>query len=80
MEAARLTPTSSSLQPFEIILITNVAVHEKIKTIANGQTQLTGCSHLLVFATWANYTAGRINMMFDLTNAERGGKSETSAK
>ena len=80
MEAARLTPTSSSLQPFEIILITNVAVHEKIKTIANGQTQLTGCSHLLVFATWANYTAGHINMMFDLTNAERGGKSETSAK
>jgi nitroreductase len=31
---------------------------------------------LLVFAAWDDYTPERINMMFDLTNEERGSKSE----
>ena len=72
LEAARLAPTSSGLQPFEIIVISNKAVREKIKPIAWNQEQITDGSHLLVFAAWDNYTADRINMMFDLTNAERG--------
>jgi nitroreductase/dihydropteridine reductase len=37
---------------------------------------VTDCSHLLVFAAWDNYTAERINMMFDLTNEIRGFKNE----
>ena len=73
IEAARLAPTSSGLQPFEIIVVTNSAVREQLKTAARGQAQITDGSHLLVFAAWDNYTAERINMMFDLTNAERGG-------
>lgn len=76
LEAARLAPTSSGLQPFEIIVVTNKAVREQIKPKAWGQAQVTDCSHLLVFAAWDNYTADRINMMFDLTNAERGGTNE----
>ncbi len=76
LEAARLAPTSSGLQPYEIFVVTNADVREKIKPIAWGQGQITDCSHLLVFAAWDDYTAERINMMFDLTNAERGIKSE----
>ena len=76
IEAARLAPTSSGLQPFEIIVVTNSAVREQLKTAARGQAQITDGSHLLVFAAWDNYTAERINMMFDLTNAERGGTNE----
>jgi nitroreductase len=76
LEAARLAPTSSGLQPFEIIVVTNAAVREKIKSIAWNQAQITDCSHLLVFAAWDDYTAERINMMFDLTNDERGFKNE----
>ena len=76
VEAARLAPTSSGLQPFEIIVVTNPAVREQIKPKAWGQAQITDGSHLLVFAAWDNYTAERINMMFDLTNAERGGTNE----
>jgi len=72
LEAARLAPTSSGLQPFEIIVVTNREIREKIKPIAWNQTQVTDCSHLLVFAAWDNYTTERINMMFDLTNRERG--------
>jgi nitroreductase len=76
VEAARLAPTSSGLQPFEIIVVTNPAVREQIKPKAWGQAQITDGSHLLVFAAWDNYTAERINMMFDLTNAQRGGTNE----
>ena len=76
LEAVRLAPTSSGLQPFEIVVVTNKEVREKIKPIAWGQGQITDCSHLLVFAAWDDYTPERINMMFDLTNAERSFKSE----
>jgi len=76
LEAARLAPTSSGLQPFEIIVITNPELREKIKAIAWNQSQITDGSHLLVFAVWDNYTDDRINMMFDLANQERGSTNE----
>ncbi|KRB37524.1 NAD(P)H-dependent oxidoreductase [Acidovorax sp. Root70] len=76
LEAARLAPTSSGLQPFEIIVVTDPAVRAKIQPIAWNQAQITDGSHLLVFAAWDNYTADRINMMFDMTNDQRGFKNE----
>jgi nitroreductase/dihydropteridine reductase len=76
VEAVRLTATSSGLQPYELFVISNKDVREKIKPVAWNQGQITDCSHLLVFAAWDNYTAERINMMFDLTNEERGFKNE----
>jgi nitroreductase / dihydropteridine reductase len=76
LEATRLAPTSSGLQPYEVILVTNPDVREKIKAVAWNQAQITDGSHLLVFAAWDTYTAERINAMFDLVNAERGFTSE----
>jgi len=72
LEAARLAPSSSGLQPFEIIVISNKELLEKVKGVANGQTQITDCSHLLVFVAWDTYTEARINEVFKRTNAERG--------
>jgi len=71
LEAIRLTASSSGLQPYEILVITNKDIREKIKPIANNQSQITDCSHLLVFAAWDDYTADRINAAFDLTNEIR---------
>ncbi|MDO7173533.1 NAD(P)H-dependent oxidoreductase [Mariniflexile sp. AS56] len=76
LEAARLAPTSSGLQPFEIFVIKNQEVKEKIRPVAWNQSVITDCSHLLVFAAWDTYTAERINYMFDLTNDIRGFKNE----
>jgi len=76
IEAASLAPTSSGLQPFEIFVITNPEIKEKIRPIAWNQSVITDCSHLLVFAAWDTYTAERINKMFDLTNSIRGTKNE----
>jgi nitroreductase / dihydropteridine reductase len=76
LEAARLAPTSSGLQPFEIIVVTNPEVRVQLQAKANNQAQITEGSHLLVFAAWDNYTAERINHHFDMTNAQRGGTNE----
>ena len=76
LEAARLAPTSSGLQPFEVIVITNQELKDNIKTIAHNQSMVADCSHLLIFAAWDNYTAERINKMFDLANEVRGFISE----
>ncbi|WP_316793428.1 NAD(P)H-dependent oxidoreductase [Pedobacter frigoris] len=72
LAAARLAPTSSGLQPFKIIVVTNPELKEKIKAVSFGQSQITDCSHLLIFAAWDNYTEERIKGVFSRTNAERG--------
>jgi nitroreductase/dihydropteridine reductase len=76
LEAISLAPTSSGLQPFEVMVITSQELKEKIKPVAWGQSVITDCSHLLVFAAWDTYTADRINKMFDLTNEVRNMKNE----
>lgn len=76
LEAISLAPTSSGLQPFEVYVVTNQAIKEKIQPIAYNQSVITECSHLLVFAAWDTYTPERINKQFDLTNEVRGFKNE----
>ncbi|MEP1382228.1 MAG: NAD(P)H-dependent oxidoreductase [Paraglaciecola sp.] len=76
LEAIRLTATSSGLQPYEVIVVTNPDVRAEIVPHAWNQAQITDGSHLLVFAAWDNYTVERINHMFDLVNEQRGFKNE----
>lgn len=76
VEAVRLAPTSSGLQPFELFVVSNADIRGKIRAVAWNQAQITDCSHLLVFAAWDDITADRVNMMFDLTNDVRGFKNE----
>jgi nitroreductase len=76
LDAARLAPSSSGLQPYDILVVSSMAVREQIKPIAWNQGQITDCSHLLVFAAWDTYTPERINMMFDMTNSQRGGTND----
>lgn len=71
LEAIRLAPTSSGLQPFEVFVITNQDIKEKVKKVAFNQSQLTDCSHLLVFTAWSHYTVDRITYYFDHYEKER---------
>jgi len=77
LEAARLAPTSSGLQPFKVIVVTNPELKAKIQTVAFGQSQIVDSSHLLIFAAWDNYTEQNIRSVFARTNAERGLPDET---
>jgi len=66
IEAIRMAPTSSGTQPFELLVVTNPDIRNKIAAAAGGQAQITEGSHLLVFAAWDNYTAKRIDNVVDL--------------
>lgn len=76
LEAARLAPTSSGFQPFELIVVSNAATKAKLRVAANGQSQVEDGSYLVVFAAWDTYTPERINAMFDLVNQERGSTND----
>jgi nitroreductase/dihydropteridine reductase len=71
VKAAHLAPTSSGIQPFKVLVITNPELKAKISAIAYGQQQIIDCSHLLVFAAWKEYTEENIREVFAHANAER---------
>ncbi len=72
LEAVRLAPTSSGLQPFQVLVVSNKDIRAKLQAAAFGQAQVTEASHLLVFAAWDNYTDARIDDVVNLTASERG--------
>lgn len=72
LEAARMAPTSSGTQPFELIVVTNPELRAKVCAAASDQTPITDGSHLLVFAAWDNYTDQRIDEVTDLNIEARG--------
>lgn len=72
LEAARLAPTSSGIQPFRVIVVTNPELLQKISPVAFNQPQITATSHLLIFAAWDGYTEEKIRSVFSNQNKERG--------
>lgn len=71
LEAARLAPTSSGLQPFKVIVLQDADLREQIAPAALNPECVRECSHILVFAAWDRYTADRIDKVYDLTTDER---------
>lgn len=71
VEAARLAPTSSGLQPFRILLVENSELKEKMVPGSLNPECMRECSHVLVFAAWDRYTADRIDQVFDRITDER---------
>ncbi len=49
-ESIRLAATSYGLQPFKVAIIDNEFMKEKLRPATFGQTQITECSHVFVFA------------------------------
>jgi len=72
VEAIRMAPTSSGTQPFELLVVTNPDLRQKVCEAARGQAQIVEGSHLLVFAAWDNYTNERIDDVTRLLKEERG--------
>jgi nitroreductase len=77
LEAARLAPTSSGLQPFKILVISNPEMLKKIQVIAHNQQQISEASHLLVFAAYDNITEKNIEEVFFQVTRERGLAEDT---
>ncbi|EJG2066501.1 NAD(P)H-dependent oxidoreductase [Elizabethkingia anophelis] len=71
LEAIRLAPSSSGLQPFKVLVITNKELREKLQPISRDQDQIVKASHILVFAAWDEYTTERIDSFFEFSNQLR---------
>lgn len=50
LERCGWRPTSSGLQPFEVIVVKDPELRAKIRAVGFDQPQITDASHLLVFA------------------------------
>lgn len=72
VEAARLAPSSSGLQPFNVIVVENQEVKEKLAKGALNPDCMRDCSHVIIFAGWDRYTAERIDKVYNFSTDERG--------
>ncbi len=71
LEAARLAPTSSGLQPFRIVVVEDQQLKEKMVQGALNPDVMRECSHVLVFAAWDHYSDEKIDAVYDRHTDER---------
>lgn len=71
LEAARLAPTSSGLQPFRVIVVENQDLKNKMVKGALNPEVMRDSSHVLVFAAWDSYSNEKIDKVYDYTTDER---------
>ena len=72
LDAIRMAPSSNGFQPYDVLVVTNPAIREKLKAAAFNQPQITEASHVLVFAAWDNIHAGNLGKVFDNMAQVRG--------
>ncbi|MGU3377455.1 NAD(P)H-dependent oxidoreductase [Chryseobacterium sp. M5A1_1a] len=65
LEATRLAPTSSGLQPFRIVVVENQELKDKMVAGALNPEVMRDSSHVLVFAAWDSYSNEKIDKVYD---------------
>lgn len=61
LEATRLAPTSLGLQPFDVLVIEDRELREKLAPAIYNQPQVLEGSALLIFAAWKNVTTEQVD-------------------
>lgn len=72
LDSIRLSASSAGFQPYQVFVIQNKDLLEKIKPVAFNQQQITQASHLLVFAAWDRVTEERVDAMIKNIASIRG--------
>jgi nitroreductase len=54
LTSVRLSPSSSGLQPYKILVVSDSALRSKLREAANGQSQIEDASQLIIFAAETN--------------------------
>jgi nitroreductase len=76
-EALILTPSSCGLQPWKFIVITGPEMKAKLKLHSWNQSQVTDCSHYVVFASFTKISEADIDKLLARTAGVRGVKVES---
>ena len=78
-DALVLTPSSYGLQPWKFLIITSSELKEQLKPLSWNQSQVTDCSHYVVFAIKKNLNAEDVDRFMARTVELRGGTVEAMA-
>lgn len=60
LESLRLAPSSYGLQPWKFLIVQTADLREKLRTVSWNQSQVTDCSHYVVFTTKQKITEADI--------------------
>jgi len=71
-DALVLTPSSYGLQPWKFIIITDSAIKEELRSLSWNQSQVTDCSHYVVFTIRKNLTEADVDRFIQSTADARG--------
>ena len=80
LEAIQLSPSSSGLQPYTILVISDQETKQQIFKEAAPQQQIPQSSQLLVFAAWEKVTAQQVIDFMNLIATTRGVTLESLSK
>lgn len=72
-----LTPSSFGLQPWKFLVITSQAVKEQLKPASWNQSQVTDCSHHVVFCAKANVTEADVDLFIERMAEVRGSEVQS---
>ncbi len=78
-DALVLTPSSYGLQPWKFLIVTSAELKAQLKPFSWNQSQVTDCSHYVVFAIQKNMTAAHVDRFIARTAALRGDTVEAMA-
>ena len=67
-----LTPSSYGLQPWKFLVIRNDSIRSKLKAVSWNQTQVTDCSHYVVFTFRESMTEKDVQRYIDSIVKVRG--------
>lgn len=80
LEAIKLAPSSVGLQPYNVIVVEDKALKDKIfHEAATRQLQIPDASHLLVFAVWEKLTSQHVDDFIKLVASTRNVSLESLA-
>ena len=77
LEATRLAPSSYGLTPYQVIVVEDQELKEKLVGACYGQTQLADSSAVLVFATWETIDENEVEYYIKTMALERNIPIET---
>lgn len=65
LESVQLSASSYGLQPYEVLVVENKSIREKLQPEAWNQSQITEASHLLIFASLTKVTGTYVENYLD---------------
>ena len=71
LKATQLAPSSVGLQAYKIIVVEDKAIREKLREAANGQSQITDASQLIIFASETRLDDAYIANYIDYVSEKR---------